>query len=133
MMVFMSPSDTETASEEFADLASRISAACAEAIEFDRVLEMPEDSLGQALSSLIRLYAAKAQLGKLPPAFGRNSGIAVTDVAIGCTAMMEAADLSLFDLGAWQSLAGVGRRIQPRFAPGYRGNVNDPSNGSSDQ
>ena len=110
---------------EFADLASRISAACAEAIEADRVMELPEDSLGQALASLIRLYAAKAQLGALPPAFGRNSGIAITDVAIGCTAMMEAADLSLFDLGAWQSLSGVGRRIAPS-APPARGNVNDP-------
>lgn len=118
----MSPSETDA--EEFADLASRLSAACAEAIEAGRELDMPEDSLGQALSSLIRLYAAKAQLGALPPAFGRNSGIAVTDVAIGCTAMMEAADLSLFDLGAWQSMAGVGRRIKPAFD---RGNVNDPS------
>jgi hypothetical protein len=111
--------------DEFADLASRISAACAEAIEADRVLDLPEDSLGQALASLIRLFAAKAQLGALPPAFGRNSGIAITDVAIGCTAMMEAADLSLFDLGAWQSLSGVGRRIAPS-APPARGNVNDP-------
>lgn len=114
---------------DFADLASRIAAACAEAIEHDRVTDLPDDSLGQALASLVRLYAAKAQLGGLPPAFGRNSGIAITDVAIGCTAMMEAADLSLFDLGAWQSLSGVGRRILPRDAPldprgGARGNVN---------
>ena len=119
----MSPSEPAQAAEEFADLASRISAACAEAIEANLVMELPDDSLGQALSSLIRLYAAKAQLGALPPAFGRNSGIAVTDVAIGCTAMMEAADLSLFDLGAWQSMAGVGRKIQRD----NRGNVNDPT------
>ena len=87
-------------------------------------MDLPEDSLGQALASLIRLYAAKAQAGALPPAFGRNSGIAITDVAIGCTAMMEAADLSLFDLGAWQSLSGVGRRVAP--SSNLRGNVNEP-------
>ncbi len=115
--------------EEFAELASLISAACAEAIEAEQVMELPDDSLGQALASLIRLYAAMAQLGALPPAFGRNSGIAVTDVAIGCTAMMEAADLSLFDLGAWQSLAGVGRRIAPSQRENAYGrrNVNDPT------
>jgi hypothetical protein len=112
------PSDAE----EFADLAMRIAASCAEAIEAGRVSALPDDSLGQALASLIRLYAAKAQEGALPPAFGRNSGIAITDVAIGCTAMMEAADLSLFDLGAWQSMSGVGRRIAPS-APS-RGDVN---------
>ena len=110
--------------EEFAELASSIAAACAEAIEAGATADLPDESLGQALASLIRLYAAKAQDGALPPAFGRNSGIAVTDVAIGCTAMMEATNLSLFDLGAWQSMAGVGRRIAPS-APG-RGNVNGP-------
>jgi hypothetical protein len=110
-------------SDDFVDLASRLAAACAEAIEGERVLDIPNDSIGQAFASLISLYAAKAQLGELPPVFGRNAALAVTDVAIGCTAMMEAADISLFDLGAWQSMAGVGRRIQPNDG---RGNVNGP-------
>ena len=121
-MASMSASDAA----RFAELASDISAACAEAIEAGRVEAMPDESLGQALASLIRLYAAKAQLGGLPPAFGRNSGIAVTDVAIGCTAMMEAANISLFDLGAWQSMAGVGRRIAPS---GGHGNINAGTRG----
>ena len=114
-------------SDEFAEIASRLAAACAEAIEDDHVLDVPDDSIGQAMASLVRLYAAKAQLGLLPPVFGRNAGLAATDVAIGCTAMMEAADISLFDLGAWQSMAGVGRRIAPAQTrdPFGRGNVND--------
>ena len=120
----MARSTSLSKADEFAELASNIAAACAEAIEAGAVADLPDESLGQALASLIRLYAAKAQEGALPPAFGRNSGIAVTDVAIGCTAMMEATDLSLFDLGAWQSMAGVGRRIAPS-APA-RGNVNGP-------
>lgn len=124
----MARSTSLSKADEFAELASNIAAACAEAIEAGAVADLPDESLGQALASLIRLYAAKAQEGALPPAFGRNSGIAVTDVAIGCTAMMEATNLSLFDLGAWQSMAGVGRRIAPS-APGRgpgRGNVNGP-------
>ena len=114
---------------DFADLCSRIAAVCAEAIEADRIADLPDDSLGQALASLIRIYAAKAQSGALPPFFGRNTNLAVTDVAIGCTAMMEAVNLSLFDLGAWQSLSGVGRRNAPShdaYAQG-RGNVNHPA------
>ena len=56
-----------------------------------------------------RLLAAKAQAGSTPKAFGRNSGVTVTDVAIGCTAMMDAVALSVFELGGWQALAGIGR------------------------
>jgi hypothetical protein len=41
--------------------------------------------------------------------------------------MMEVADLSLFDLGAWQSMAGVGRRIAPAMP--MRGNINEPPRG----
>jgi hypothetical protein len=115
-------------SDDFAEIASRMAAACAESIEYDRVADVPDDSIGQVFSSLLRLYAAKAQMGMLPPVFGRNSALAVTDVAIGCTAMMEAADISLFDLGAWQSMAGVGRRIAPSDG---RGNVNDVSSRGS--
>jgi hypothetical protein len=42
---------------------------------------------------------------------------------------MEAADLSLFDLGAWQSMAGVGRRIAPAMP--MRGNVNEAPRGGN--
>jgi hypothetical protein len=33
----------------------------------------------------------------------------VTDVAIGCTALLESAGLEVFELGAWQSMSGIGR------------------------
>jgi hypothetical protein len=90
-------------------LASEIAAACAEAIERDRVDEIPDDSLGQAFGALVRLYAAKAQMGRAPRPFGRNSGVTVTDVAIGCTALLESVGLEVFELGAWQTMSGIGR------------------------
>jgi hypothetical protein len=98
---------------EFAFLASDIAAACAEAIEHNRVQEIPDDSLGQVIGAAIRLYAAKAQMGDAPRPFGRNSGVTVTDVAIACTALLEGAGLEVFELGAWQTMSGIGRLTSP--------------------
>jgi hypothetical protein len=98
----------------FPDLASDLAAACAEAIEANRLDEIPNDSLGQVFGAIVRLYAAKAQIGPAPRPYGRNSGVTVTDVAIGCTALMESAGLEVFELGAWQSMSGIGRLTPPR-------------------
>lgn len=93
----------------FAELTSELAAACAEAIEQNAIDRIPDDSLGQAFGAIVRLYAAKAQAGNAPRPFGRNSGVTVTDVAIGCTALLEGAGLEVFELGAWQSMSGIGR------------------------
>jgi hypothetical protein len=93
----------------FAVLASDIAAAIADAIEKERLDDIPDDSLGQAFGAIVRLYAAKAQLGDAPRPFGRNSGVTVTDVAIGCTALLESVGLEVFELGAWQAMSGIGR------------------------
>jgi hypothetical protein len=93
----------------FSDLASDLAAACAEAIETQRLDDIPNDSLGQAFGAIVRLYAAKAQMGEAPRPYGRNAGVTVTDVAIGCTALLESAGLEVFELGAWQSMSGIGR------------------------
>jgi hypothetical protein len=111
----MCQSDSRLASRiaAFADIASDLAAACAEAIETNRIGEIADDSLGQAFGAIVRLYAAKAQLGPAPRPYGRNSGVTVTDVAIGCTALLESAGLEVFELGVWQSMSGVGR-LTPR-------------------
>jgi hypothetical protein len=101
----MSPSDTT----DFAALASEIAARCAQAVETDRLDSVPDDSLGQVLASVVRLFAAKAQAGATPRPFARNSGIAPTDVMVACSAMLDATGLNVFELGAWQSMSRVGR------------------------
>src|SRR3954453_9513551 len=93
----------------FSELASDLAAACAEAIGANRLDEIPDDALGQVFGAIVRLYAAKAQAGNAPRPYGRNSGVTVTDVAIGCTALLESAGLEVFELGAWQSMSGIGR------------------------
>lgn len=103
-------SSSDQRAREIAELASAFSAACAEAIEDERLSDVPDDSLGQVMASVIRLYAAKVQNGETPRAIGRNSGVSITDVAIGCTGLMDAVGLETFELGAWQSMSGLGRK-----------------------
>lgn len=103
----MSPSDPSA--ESFAALAHDIAGRMAQAVD-DRALDrLPDEALGQIFGSLVRAFAAKAQAGRTPRPFARNSGIAITDVAICCTALMDAVALSSFELGAWQSMSGLGR------------------------
>jgi hypothetical protein len=64
----MSPSDEAAA--DFGTLASEISARCADAIEANRLDDIPDDSLGQVFASVVRLFAAKAQAGPAPRPFG---------------------------------------------------------------
>jgi hypothetical protein len=95
--------------ETFEQLASAIAASCAQAIEQERLDEVSNEALGQVLGAVVRLYAAKAQMGQAVRPFGRNSGVTVTDVAIGCTALMDSVGLEVFELGAWQAMSGIGR------------------------
>jgi hypothetical protein len=100
---------SEAGGRSFAELASELSALCAESIETDTIDAVPNDSLGQIFASVIRLYAAKAQAGPAPFPFARNSGVTPTDVAIGCTAMLDGVGLQVFELGMWQDMSGIGK------------------------
>jgi len=102
----------------FASLTSELSARCLNAIEADRLGDIQNEELGQVFASIIRVFAAKAQLGEQVRPFGRNSGVTATDVAIGCTAMLEAVNLALFELGAWQAMSNVGCRPSELAEPG---------------
>ena len=97
--------------ENFDQLATAIAATCAQAIEQDRVDGISNESLGQVFGAVVRLYAAKAQMGEAVRPFGRNSGVTATDVAIGCTALLDSVGLEVFELGAWQSMSGIGRLV----------------------
>ena len=105
----MSPSERAIAEHSFAELASEVAGRMAEAVD-ERALErIPDEALGQIFGNLVRVFAAKAQAGRTPRPFARNSGIAITDVAICCTALMDSVGLSAFELGAWQTMSGLGK------------------------
>ena len=103
------PSDETQAKEAFAALASELAGLMAEAVDEHSLERVPDEALGQLFGNLVRVFAAKAQNGSTPRPFARNSGIAITDVAICCTALMDAVSLSSFELGAWQSMSGLGK------------------------
>jgi hypothetical protein len=100
----MSRSDT---ARSFSELTTELSARCLEAIDNDQLQSIPSEQLGQIFATIFRVYAAKAQSGESVVPFGRNDGVTATDVAIGCTAMMDAVGLQLFELGAWQTMTSV--------------------------
>jgi hypothetical protein len=76
----------------------------------EKLDDVPDDALGQLFASVLRLYAAKVESGNLARAFAQGSGITATDVMIGCTAILQAVDVKLFDLGHWQSMTTIGKR-----------------------
>ena len=102
-------SRSEERAHRFAELASELSALCAEAIENEDLAAAPNDSLGQVLASVVRVYAAKAQAGPAPYPFARNSAVTPTDVMIACTAMLDGLGLNVFELGMWTDMSGIGK------------------------
>lgn len=108
--MYHSESSLERAS--FSDLASELAGRMAEAVDERELDRVPDEALGQLFGSIIRTFASKVQSNRTPRPFARNSGISITDVAIGCTAMMDSVGLTAFELGAWQSMSGLGKLDQ---------------------
>jgi hypothetical protein len=105
----MSQSDAGKAAR-MSELAGELAGLMSEAVDDNRLADIPDDAIGQILAATIRAYGAKAQEGDLPPPFARNMGVTVTDVMIGCTAMLEAVNSLVFELGLWQSWTSLGKR-----------------------
>ena len=105
----MSQSDADK-SARMSELASEFAGLVSEAVDENRLADIPDDALGQVLAASVRAYGAKAQEGEPPPPFARNMGVTVTDVMIGCTAMLEAVNSLVFELGLWQSWTTLGKR-----------------------
>lgn len=91
-------------------LVGEIDTLMTAALKDDRLDDVPDDSLGQLFASVLRLYAAKIESGEFIRCFPSGSGITATDALIGCTAILQAADISIFTLNHWQSMTTIGKR-----------------------
>lgn len=91
-------------------LVGEIDTLMTAALKEDRLDDVPDDSLGQLFASVLRLYAAKIESGEFIRCFPSGSGITATDALIGCTAILQAADISIFTLNHWQSMTTIGKR-----------------------
>ena len=105
----MSPSDAAKGAR-ISELASELAGLMSEAVDENRLADIPDEAIGQVLAACVRAYGAKCQDGDAPPPFARNMGVTVTDVMIGCTAMLEAVNSLVFELGLWQSWTSLGKR-----------------------
>lgn len=102
----MSPCSSEP---DFERLATQLTAMLNTAADNGEVLGINNERLGGLFASIVRIYAEKVQNGEPVRPTGGNSSLGVTDVCIACTALMEAVDLELFELGGWQTMSGLGR------------------------
>lgn len=100
---------SEDRKAQVTSLVGQIDTLMSEALKAERLGDVPDNSLGQLFASVLRLYAAKVESGDLMRCFPRGSGITATDALIGCTAILQAADISLFTLNHWQSMTTIGK------------------------
>lgn len=101
--------DSEDRFRYVESLVGEIDALMGAALKDGRLDDVPDDSLGQLFASVLRLYAAKVESGDLMRCFPRGNGITATDALACCTAILQAADISIFELNHWQSMTTIGK------------------------
>jgi hypothetical protein len=94
-------------SNQFADIASRLSALVDESINEGRIGDLDDEALGQALAALVRLYVAKAETGARIMPMGRNSTLTPTEIAVAALALLDAGRMEVFELGLWEQMGHV--------------------------
>jgi hypothetical protein len=102
--------NSEDRKRQVAELVNEIDTLLAGALKDEQLNDVPDDALGQLFASALRLYAAKVESGNLARVFPSGSGVTATDALIGCTAILQAADISIFNLNHWQSMTTIGKR-----------------------
>ena len=77
-----------------------------------RILELQEgeapspEMIQDGLAALTRLYTVRYQAGERWDPFENGRGMPVTSVMIMSTAMLQAVNIELFELGMWQAWSG---------------------------
>lgn len=63
-------------------------------------------AMGRVLAAVAREYTRACERGSVGPVFG-DEAVTVTEVAVLASAMMEAVELEVFELGMWKSLGTI--------------------------
>lgn len=77
-----------------------------------KILEIPDgeplsnEMVQEGLTALTRLYTVRFQEGERWDPFVNGRGMPVTSVMIMSTAMLQAVNIELFELGMWQAWSG---------------------------
>tara|TARA_B100000686_G_scaffold329552_1_gene390853 strand:- start:1599 stop:1976 length:378 start_codon:yes stop_codon:yes gene_type:complete len=77
-----------------------------------KIIDLPEgespnpEMIQQGLEALTKLYTVRFQAGERWDPFVNGRGVPVTSVMIMTTAMLQAVNIELFELGMWQAWSG---------------------------
>ena len=99
-------SAAKTAANGMSAEAKKLAAAFQRGIVDGRLDVVPADALQALFAATCRLYAARTEAGEQFTPVPKNS-ISATDVMVTASGLLRAGDLSVFELGMWQS--GTGR------------------------
>jgi hypothetical protein len=72
--------------------------------EIDKI---SNDDLARIFQAAVKLFAQRFQTSEIDTPFADVTNVTATEVAITCTAMLEAVNIQLFELGLWQSWQGA--------------------------
>lgn len=81
--------------EQVRELAQRLAADDA---------ALGDEAVQALLAAAVRRYAARRATGEPLPAWPPAADVPATDVVVTVMAMLEAADVAVFELGMWQAL-----------------------------
>lgn len=93
MAIFMSASD---------DILVQAAAVLAEAAD-GRGEALGDAAIQAVLAAAVRAYAARVERGAKIATFSPDA-VTATDIAVTTSAMLEAANIGIFELSMWQSL-----------------------------
>ncbi|OJY38899.1 MAG: hypothetical protein BGP06_04830 [Rhizobiales bacterium 65-9] len=96
------------------ELAFRLADICERALESNSLAPLSQPALTSALSSLLRLLAARAQAGLEVDLATGNNRLSATDAVIASTAILESASIEVFELAAWQAMTSTGSSKRAR-------------------
>ena len=88
-------SQSETAAREFLDV-----------LKSEKSSGISNAYLQEILQAAILLFSARVQAGVMQSPFRDERAVSATDVAIASTAMLDAVNVQVFELGLWQAWQG---------------------------
>jgi hypothetical protein len=89
-----------------AELALKLAAMIEEKRVTGDLQALTPEALQSLMAALCRLYGAQAETQSEPPILSNRQTVPATEIMVVCGALLQAAGLSVFELGMWQSWSG---------------------------
>jgi len=87
--------------EEFGELVARLSDAAGRIVAHGRAADVPAEQIAEPLYVAARLLSAKTDANGRTPWPIDTDALTATETVVLVTALLEAADINLFDMAIW--------------------------------